>query len=163
MVAQEGIPTSPGGPALAFRLRLETHRALVRLSSSDRHGTSWTDLAAFKLKLDRASDKPRPVAELADRLAEAMVTRLVDVRLLTSQANGGRSYRIRIANDSPLILNTLVLTGPAGRIPGASATGLSSLGLGPRRAITLPATTMVVERLKLRGGIRILAANLGSL
>jgi hypothetical protein len=60
---------------------------------------------------------------------------------------------VRIANASPFILNGLVLA----RSDGASQappTALAGLSLPPRKALTVPASAEMVERLHLKDGVR---------
>ncbi len=163
LTTREGIPTRPDGPALAVRIRLEDHKATVRLSSTDGEASSWLDLAEFKLKLLGRNHKPRTAVEVADALAKATLGQLVSVRLIPgSKSSGSAAYRVRVENRSPLILNSLALSGSddSAEAPVANLPGMS---LTPRRSVTVPASAALVERLKLKSGIRAVAANLGLL
>jgi hypothetical protein len=161
LVAKVGIPAKPEGPALACRIRLEEHGTLIQLSASDPDGNAWTHVA--KLPLQASDSKPWTAETLADAWAEAMLSRLADVKLIPGKKVEGKpTYRIQIDNASPLILNGLAL---AGLKSGAEAkpSSLAALSIPPHKGFTVPASAQMVERLGLKGGVRLIAADLSGL
>jgi hypothetical protein len=160
------MPERPEGPAVACRVRLEGRgekaEAIAEVLASDERGAAWLPMGQFRLRLARDGSGRRPAADFADALAEGILGRLVKVELSKAgDAKGKASYRIRIANASPLVLNGLAVAGPGGE-PGRSS-ALFGLGLPPRRSTTVPATPRLVERLGLKDGLRAIAADLGGL
>jgi len=76
--------------------------------------------------------------------------------------NDKLTYKLTIENGSPLVLNGLALSGvenPETSTPSA----LSGLSLPPHKTFTVPATSEMVLRLKLKNGVRVLAADLSGL
>ena len=92
-----------------------------------------------------------------------MLGRLVQVKL--AQGPKGKhkdSFRIKIVNESPLILNGLALGGVeagADRPPSV----LAGVCLPPLKSMTVPATAEMVGRLHLDEGLRVLAVDLSGL
>jgi hypothetical protein len=184
--AQAGVPDKPAGPSLACRIALEGDRAEVKFTTTDADGTAWVALDPLTLKLpddatepgqdkdkdkdkDKAESKERidpetrKAAKLADGLATGLLQRLVLAKLSKGPRIKGREgYLVRIANASPFILNGLALAGTddASATPPSPLTGIS---LPPRKALTLPATAEMVERLHLKDGVRVIAADLSGL
>jgi hypothetical protein len=159
--ALRGVPARPHGPALACRVEIVDAAASVRVSVSDEAGTSWTNVGKLSLPiLDSAGTLMAP-AELADRVAEGVLDRLIRARL-TREGKGKDSYRIRIENSSPFVLAGVSLGGsePKGNARPSTLVGLS---LSPRRTLTVPATREVVGRLGFANGIRVVAAHLSGL
>jgi hypothetical protein len=99
---------------------------------------------------------------VADALAGGILDRLVRAQLSPGpRAKGKPTYRIRIENASPLVLNGLAVQGKEGDAGGAKV--LSGLSVGPLRSLTVPASDEVVKALGLRKGIRVTAADLSGL
>ena len=182
LTAKEGVPTRPDGPALACRIELDDSAVAVKLEASHPSGTGWVPLGEFRIKLSdprlnlaasteeatpaAASDSAEggcQAARLGDALAEGMLGRVLRVNLTRGPVVKGKAtFKIKIHNESPLILNGLALGGPdAGEDRDASV--LAGLSVPPRKSLTVPGTAEMVERLHLRGGVRILAADLSGL
>ncbi len=92
-----------------------------------------------------------------------MLVRLVRVRLSRGpKVKGKETYRIKIVNESPMILNGLALAGS--RRPGRdAAVGPGGSVLPPLKSLTVPASSEMVERLHLKEGGHVLAADLSGL
>ena len=71
-------------------------------------------------------------------------------------------YRFKIVNESPMILNGLALGGldPKG---SASPSVLGGLSLPPLKSLIVGGSAELVERLHMKAGVRILAADLSCL
>ncbi len=110
---ESGVPTSPHGPALACRVRLDETTALVQVSISNEQGTNWTPVGKLNLDLTNPDNKePLKAEEVTDQLAESLLSRLADARLVEGKkVHGKQTYKIKILNASPLILNGLALAG----------------------------------------------------
>jgi len=75
------------------------------------------------------------------------------------KSKGKDTFKVRIDNASPLILNGLAVSGKMqDKTPNTAA--LSGISLAPRRSLTIDATSEVVNRLGLAHGIRVIAADL---
>ncbi len=176
--AKVSIPTRPGGPALSCRIVIsDAGEANVAMASSDSRGL-WTSSGKFSVPvakdLPAIPDKPEPTAEekaqlraglLADGIAEGMLSRLVRVQLVKGPKDHGKdTFKIRIDNVSPLILNGLALTGTTAE-PGAkgSLSALAGFSLPPRKSHSLPASAEMVGRLGLKNGVKAVAADLSGL
>ncbi|MBX6315472.1 MAG: hypothetical protein IRY99_21555 [Isosphaeraceae bacterium] len=163
LAAKKGVPARPEGPSLAVRIRLEGDEAFVRLDTPDLKAGGWSEGEKFVLKLKRG-EEPLSAAEVADALAEKILTRLLDVRLIPGGKYRGKSvYKIRIENRSPLILNALVLAGTESGEAAGRPSLLAGLSLPPHKGLTVPTSTDVVERLGLKEGLRVLAVDLSGL
>jgi hypothetical protein len=177
--AQAGVPGKPSGPALACRIALFEDRAEVKFTTTDADGTAWVALEPLTLKLaaddatatgtetaeskERIDPETRTAAKLADGMATGLLQRVVLAKLSKGPRIKGREgYLLRIANASPFILNGLALTGldDASQTPPSPLSGIS---LPPRKSLTLPATAELVERLRLKDGVRAVAADLSGL
>jgi hypothetical protein len=170
------IPEQPDGPAIACRLKLAgtatRPEAVALLRVSDPTGRAWVDSGKVSLALPRAeAGKEKETlapALVADGLAAGLLDRLVRVKLLKdlSRDERGRnvmSFRLRIENASPLVLQGLTIVGqPAGDKPAVPAT-LLGLAVSPRKDLTVPASAQAVKELGLRGGVRAYAADLSGL
>jgi hypothetical protein len=153
----------PHGPAIACQVRLESAVASVRLRTTDESGTAWRAVGAFSLPLTDPEGAARSAAEVADTLAQGVLDRLVRVELSTGpRVTGKATYKIRLDNLSPLVLNGLALAPSAGD-PAAKPSLVQGIGLPPRKHLAVPASAEAVERLGLKKGIRVLAAAFGEL
>jgi hypothetical protein len=65
-------------------------------------------------------------------------------------------------NDSPLVLDGLAIGGTAGS-GEARPSVLAGLSVPPLKSLSVPATSEMVERLELKDGVRVLAADLSGL
>ncbi len=67
----------------------------------------------FGIPLIDDQEKPKKALEVVGELAQGMLDHLTNARLIAGpKAQGKPTYRIRIDNASPLILNGLALAGP---------------------------------------------------
>src|SRR5262249_21916202 len=100
---------------------------------------------------------------LGDAVAEELLCRMVRVQLAPGpKVKQNQTYRIKIINDSPMILAGLALGGveaDAGERPSI----LAGLSIPPLKNLTVPATAELVERLNLNHAQRVLAADLAGL
>jgi hypothetical protein len=138
--------------------------ALVTVSASDGNGSAWVPMGKFTLPLSgKISDLK--ASEVADATAENVLGRLVRAQLTKGpKVKGKDTFKVRIDNASPLILNGLALAGTGTtEEKDKKAAGLSGISLAPRRSLTINATSEVVDRLGLKNGIRLLAADLSGL
>ena len=135
-----GVPVRPSGPSLACRIRLEGDAALVQLSASSEDGNAWTAVGKkFSVPLVDEHARPKKAAEFADELALAMLDHLTNARLLVGpKVQGKPTYKIRVDNASPLILNGLALAG-ANKAAKVSPAVLTGFSLPPYRSLTVPA------------------------
>jgi hypothetical protein len=121
------------------------------------------DAAAHGSALTGDQSREQEAMRLGDEVAAGLLERLVRLRLSDGpKVKGKPTFRIKIVNDSPLILNGLALAGSqahADRPPSV----LPGLSLPPLKSLTVPATSELVERLNLKDGVRILAADLSGL
>jgi hypothetical protein len=178
--AEPTLPSRPSGPSIGCRVVItETGEAEVQLATSDVRGTTWSSSGKFTVpsvataELPKGKDGVALTAEesgqyraalVADGLAEGVLSRLVRAQLTKGPKDraGKETYRIRIDNVSPLILNGLALSSSAPKSePQVSA--LSGFSLPPRKSVTLPASGAMVERLGLGDGIKAVAADLSAL
>jgi hypothetical protein len=155
-----GIPSKPTGPGLACRVSLVAgNEAIVQVSTTDATAKRWVSAGKFTLPI---ADEANP-AVIADAMAEGTLSRLVHTQLVSGpKVKGKPTYKIRIDNVSPLILNGLALSGTnasSESLPSA----LGGLSLPPRKSVSLPASGAMVERLGLKDGVRAVAADLSGL
>jgi len=163
LTTQKGVPTRPAGPAVACRIELNGAKARVYLGSTDAAAAKWVSAGSFDVKLPEVDKADEKALKLADAIAGGIVVRLVRVQLSKGpKVKGKETYRVRIDNASPLVLNGLALAGPdeGAQVPPAY---LDAMSLPPHRSFTVPATGDVVERLHWKEGIRVVAANLSGL
>jgi hypothetical protein len=162
LTARSGIPTGPKGPSLSMRLRFDDDLVLAQVSSSDGAAHSWISVGKFQVDLKNAKGEVRTAVEVVDLIAESLLSRLADVKLVEGPRVKGKStYKIRIDNASPLILNSLALAGKDDR--EARPTALAGFSIPPHRSLTVAASADAVDRLGLKGGIKLLAADLSGL
>jgi hypothetical protein len=180
LTAKEEVPPSPEGPALACQMALKDGALEVTLATSHPSGADWVRLGAFQIKL--SEEKPSPeethnnesavrndpprapeAALLGDRVAAGLLERLVRVQLTRGpKAKQKDSFRIKIVNESPLILASLALGGSEVK-DDARPSILEGLSLPPKKSLVVPASAELVERLHLKDGVRVLAADLSGL
>jgi hypothetical protein len=160
--AEAGLPERPEGPSIACRVRLAGSEALVAVAIPDVAGTDWKPLGEFKLTLSEEKGEALKAEAIADALAAGLVGRLVRAHLEKGpKVKGQATYTVRIDNGSPMILNALALSG-AEADPKKTAAVLG-LCVPPGKHLTLPASQEVVDRLGLKDGVRIIAADLSGL
>ena len=106
------------------------------------------------------------VVKFVDALAEGILNRLVRTQFSKGpRENGKETYRSRVDNASPLVLNGLGIRGSS-TTTNEQAKILPPLSLPPRRSVTMPASEAVVKLLDLKkgiGGVRVVAADLSAL
>jgi len=163
---KSGVPTRPDGPSVACRVQLigtaEKTEAQVQVAKSDGAATAWVPVGKFTLPLERKDGKIEG-AVFADALAEGILSRLVRAQLSKGPVvKGKQTYRIRIDNASPLLLNGLAVQGTVSKSDDQPKI-LAGISISPSRNMTVPATGEMVDELGLRKGIRVIAADLSGL
>jgi hypothetical protein len=166
LTVKVGVPARPEGPALACRVALgaKGEDAVISVSASGGGGGTWEPMGKFGLPITGDKDKAASAraAELASSVTEGVLGRLVRVQLTKGpKVKGKETFRIRIDNASPLILNGLALSGPGTAPDGL--TMMAGFSLPPRRSVTVPAGAEAVNRLNLTKGVRPVAADLSGL
>ena len=162
-----GVPAAPDRAAVTCRVQLtgtaDKPEATVVVASSNEKGASWVPMGKFALDLanDKGETLKSPV--VVDNLAEGLLGRLVRAQVTKGQkVKGKMTYKVRIDNASPLILNGLAVTGSKVE-EQARVSALMGLNVSPRRSLTVPATADLVDRLGLLDGVRVVAADLSGL
>ncbi len=74
---------------------------------------------------------------------------------------GKQMYKVRIDNASPLLLNGLAIAGVLGTETNARV--VSGISIPPARSLTVSASGDTVEKLGLKKGIKVSAADLSGL
>jgi len=161
---RSGVPVRPEGPALACRIRLEQDEALVQLSGSSDDGSTWIPLGKrFGIPMIDDQSQPMKAGEIVDALAQGMLDHLANARLIVGpKVQGKPTYSIRIDNASPLILNGLALAGPE-KSASTPPSVLSGISLPPHRSMAVSASSEMIERLNLKKGARLVAADFSDL
>ncbi len=159
--AREGVPAEPTGPAVACRVRVDGKEAVVQVASSNSTAQAWVPFGKFTLTVPR-KDGAIDSDALADELAGGVLNRLVRAQLSQGPREKGKpTYRVKIDNASPLILNGLAIAGV--ETADDQPKELSGISISPRRSMTFPASEDVVKDLGLKKGVRITAADLSGL
>ncbi len=169
--ATEGIPARPAGPGLAWRGVINDDGTItVLVEVTDAQGAKWTPMGEFTVKRPADANPPtgkealtRLAAETADQVAAGVLGRVVRVQLSKpKRVQDKLIYQVQIANDSPLVLNGLAVAGPdeSGK---AELKALAGLNVPPHKTMSVPATTELVQRLGLKDGVRVVAADLSGL
>ncbi|WP_406697400.1 hypothetical protein V5E97_00940 [Singulisphaera sp. Ch08] len=156
-----GVPSEPKGPAVACKVQVNGDEATVQVATSDGPARSWAAAGKFTLPLSRKKTGELDVAAVADGLAEGILDRMVRAQLSSGPRSKGKpTYKIKIENASPLILNGIAVLGKEN---GNDSKILSGISISPQRSMTLPATEEMVKSLGLKKGIRVIAADLSGL
>jgi hypothetical protein len=160
------VPARPDGPAVACRVQLvgaaAGTEARVQVAKSDGEAKAWVPVGKFTLPVGRKDDKVEAVA-FADALAEGILGRLVRAQMSKGPVVKGKpTYKIRVENASPLILNGLAIQGAVGQTDDQPKV-LAGISIPPFKNMTVPATGEMVDQLGLRKGIKIIAADLSGL
>jgi hypothetical protein len=164
LLAAQGIPARPAGPALACRIRFNAGEASVQITGSNESARSWVPFGKFTQPLVQENGKLDHV-KFADSLAEAVLNRLVRAQVIKGSAQrdkGKLIYQIRIENASPLILNGLALLGTESK-EGEPPKVLSGIAIPPRKCMLVPTPAESVKTLGLKKGIKVLALDLSGL
>jgi hypothetical protein len=157
-----GIPAQPEGPSVACRVHLQGGQAIAQLTTSDGTAENWLASGKFPLKI-KTSDGKFDAAGLADGLAEGIISRLVRVYEFQKARDKGRLIHVlRIENASPLILSGLAIQGATSNSDETSRV-LTSLGIPPRKYLSLPASDEVFKAQGFKQGIRVTALDLSGL
>ena len=160
--AKIGIPSRPEGPAVACKVRLQGGEALVQVASSDGPAQNWVAFGKFPVKTKDAKGN-LDAARLADGVAAGIIGRLVRAQIVQKGREKGKLiYLIRIDNASPMILSGLALQGAASKADDPARV-VTSIGIPPRKYLTLPASEDLVKALGLKQGIRVTALDLSAL
>ena len=156
----------------------ESLRATVFTSHPSGH--DWIRLDEFRIKmadLTPAADESQPEGQatsddqkkdlvpirLGNLVAEGILRNLVRVQLARGpKVKGKDTYRIKIVNESPMILNGLAL-GSAEDRDKSDVSVFSGFCLPPAKTLTVPASSEMVTRLHMKDGVRIFAADLSGL
>jgi hypothetical protein len=175
LTAREGVPEQPEMPAVACRAEITPAAILVKLSASHPSGSDWVLVDRFQIErsglekdADSASDNPGSTTaqtgssrafRIAEQIAEGMVQRLVRVKLEHGpRLHGKETFRIKVINESSLILNGLAVDGPEKAADHAPSI-LAGLSLPPLKTLTVPASADAVKRLGLKERTRVVAAD----
>ncbi|MDR3636595.1 MAG: hypothetical protein P4L84_22525, partial [Isosphaeraceae bacterium] len=164
-----GVGPQPDGPSVACRIQVtgagEKAEALIQVFTTDGNAANWVPAGKFTLPVSQEAGKVK-AEEFADTLAEGVLGRLVRAQLTKGpkDSKGHLTYKIRIDNASPLILNGLAILGEGAKekeIPKV----LAGICVSPRKSMTVPATGEMVEKLGLKKDkdIRVIAADLSGL
>jgi hypothetical protein len=157
-----GIPAQPEGPSVACRVRLQGGQAVIQVVTSDGNAQDWLASGKFSLKTKDSGGK-FDAARLADGVAEGIISRLVRVYEFQKFHDKGKLIHVlRIENASPLILSGLAIQGATSKSDETSRV-LTSLGIPPRKYLSLPASDDVFRTLGFKQGIRVTALDLSGL
>jgi hypothetical protein len=160
--ARENIPSDPLGPAVACRIRIDGDNATVQVNSSDATANAWVPYGKFTVPVVRKDDT-FDARKFTDALAEGVLKRLVQARVSKGpKVKGKDTYKVRIDNASPLILNGLAVLG-ANDADETRPRQLAGFSISPRRSMTVPATEEVAKELGLKKSVHLVAADLSSL
>jgi hypothetical protein len=162
--AEPGIPSVPSGPSLAMTVGVPADpsgKAEVSVKSSDGRGR-WVD--AFKLSVPVALKDGKPDAPaLADLVADGVLARVIDARLVKGKKVKGKdTYSVQLLNRSPLILNGVALAG-SGEAKAGEPGLVWGLSVSPGKTLSIGTTSEAIDRLGLRQGVHVLAADLSGL
>ena len=134
----------------------------MQVSASDAAAGAWLPVGKFPLELADAEGQELKASAVADGLAEKLLGRLADARLVAGPKQKGKpTYKIRLINASPLILNGLALSGTK-TSKEVRPTAMAGFSLSPHQVWDVPASAEAVERLGLKDGIRVLDADLSA-
>jgi len=162
LTAEIGIPPRPEGPGVYCRVRITDDQALAQVGSSDAAAEKWVPFGKFSLPVAQPG-QPFDATRFVAALAEGIVNRLVRTQLTKGpREKGQQSYRIRIENASPMILNGLAAVGITSK-DDETPRILAGISIPPRKHMTVPASEELVKKLGLRKGIRIVALDLSAL
>ena len=148
---------------MAFRVRLKGDDALVQVVEQRWSGRrNGFPSASSRLPVKSEAGQFES-ARFADSLAEGLLNRLVRMQLLKGPREKGKlTYRLRIDNASPMLLNGVAALGmESGKDEEPRV--LSGVSIPPRRSLTVPASEEVVKKLGLKHGVRIVALDLSGL
>ncbi|RUL88838.1 hypothetical protein TsocGM_05650 [Tautonia sociabilis] len=159
-------PASPEESSLACLIRFHKapaegsdREATVLVYASDAEARSWAPMGKFSLAIPTDA----PAEQLADNLAGGILGRLVRGQVTKGKkVDGHQTYKLRVDNASPLLLNGLAVAGAAAE-PDISPSMIAGFSLAPRHSMTFTVSEEAVERLHLDSGVTIVAADLHAL
>lgn len=175
--AKQGIPEQPGRPSLACRMTLSDGELLLSLEASHPSDSEWVLLGKTKIKIteieptasaesakwNAAQGLEARTIKLGNVVTEKMLARLIRVQITKhAQSKGKDAYMVKVINQTPLLLDGLMLGGIDVK-EGVAPSMVSGLSLSPLKSLSLPASSEAVERLQWKKGIRVLAADLSGL
>ena len=137
--------------------------ARVHVFASDGAVTRWVPCGQFTVPIERKDGKVE-ADKFADALADGLLSRLVRAQLSKGpMVKGKQSYKIKIDNASPLLLNGLAVKGTISTPDDKLKILAGDISIAPLKSLTVPATGETVDQLGLRKGVRVFAADLGGL
>ena len=161
LTTKEGTPADPKNPALSCRFEVTDSAINVKLSASHASGAEWVDLGSFKINASPELLTSAP--KFGDAVTEGILARVVRVQLSHGPRDKGKeTFRVKIVNNSPLILNGLALTGTKADEKSVPSL-VSGLSIPPLKSLTIGASSDLVSRLHLKDGIRVTATDLSGL
>ena len=123
----------------------------------------WRPAGKFDVKLNDDKGQARPAAAVADDVALGLAGQLLKVKLLSKKSSQGKiAYAIRVENASPMVLDGLALAASAEPAAG-KVSSMLGLGLPPRKSTVIGISPKAVERLGLKNGVQVFAADLSGL
>jgi hypothetical protein len=145
-------------------VRVENNEALLQISATNPTADAWTAVGKATVRLVDKNGIRLKAELVADAMAEAILSRLVEAQLEKGpKVNGKPTYRLRIRNASPLVLHGVALLGTGSNDKESRPSGLAGFTIPPRKGHTVPASAELVDRLNLKGGVRVVAADLSGL
>lgn len=166
LTTRDGIPARPEGPAVAFRVNIAAKgEASVTVAITDGPASSWLPVGKFSVTVPQTPGGDAKPDALADAVAEGLISRLVVAKLSKGpRVKNKETFKIKVENYSPLILNGLSVVGTAADADAAElAKAMTGMSLPPRRSVSFSATGEIVEKLGLKAGIKVYAADLSGL
>ena len=159
---ETALPDRTDAPALAIRLRAEGTGLAASVSASTGDASGWRPAGKYTVKLNDAKGQARATVAVADDVALGLVGQVFKVKLVSKRSQGKTAYAIRVENESPIVLDGLALSSTAEPAAGKVSSVLG-LGLPPRKAMVIGISPKAVERLGLKGGVQVFAADLSAL
>ena len=162
------IPAKPSSPGLACEASLtgsgSDAKLDVRYSVTDAECVRWVPSGRFSIPLFEESREAIEPAKLADAIASHLIDHLVRVNLAAGpRVKGKPTYTIAIKNISPFVVNGLSLTGDSADRDTSAGSMLWGISVPPHKEYRVPASASAVERLRLKKGIHVVAADLSGL
>jgi len=166
LAVKSEIPARPNAPAVACRIKVqgtgEKPRAFLEVATTNPGATAWASTGKFTLPIVRDEGKFQ-AEKFVDAMAEGMLDRLVRATVSKGpRVKGKETYKVRIENGSPLVLNGIAVLGIASE-KGEGGKVLSGISVAPGKSMTVPAPGQMVEQLGLKKGVRVTAADLSGL
>ena len=130
------VPSRPDAPGVACKVQLkgtaEAPEAQVQVAISDGPATAWVPVGKFTLPVEGKDGKVEG-EKFADSLAEGILGRLISAQLSKGpMVKGKQTYKVRIDNASPLVLNGVAVQGTLG-LPNDPPKVLAGISIPPAR------------------------------